>query len=236
MFSSEKNKMKLQHKKRVIAFIPVRGGSKSIKHKNIKNFAGKPLVEWVIQAAQKSQLIDNIIVSTDCQIIRDCVNDLDYNKLQIVERSKETSTDEASTESAMLEYIQASDHQDDDLFVLIQATSPWTTGLQLDEAISLLINENYDSLISVVENKGFVWNAKGQSINYDYRKRPRRQDMEDQYQENGAFYISSFAQIQKSGNRLNGKIGYYIMPKYSLTELDEKDDWRLAELIMQSLL
>ena len=89
-----------------VAFIPVRGGSKSIPLKNIKNINDRPLVYWVIKAAVESKNIDMIYVSTDSPIIRDTVDAFSFPNVKVIDRSPETASDTASTESAMLEFAR----------------------------------------------------------------------------------------------------------------------------------
>ena len=89
-----------------IAFIPVRGGSKSIPLKNIKELNGKPLVYWVVKAASESSHIDKIYVSTDSGLIRSTVEGFGLPKVCVVDRSAESACDSASTESAMLEFAE----------------------------------------------------------------------------------------------------------------------------------
>ena len=89
-----------------IAFIPVRGGSKSIKLKNIKKINGRPLIYWVLDAVVECNSIDKVVVSTDSDEIRDTVNLYNSNKILIINRSDEVSTDFASTESVMLEFAE----------------------------------------------------------------------------------------------------------------------------------
>jgi N-acylneuraminate cytidylyltransferase len=81
--------------------------------------------------------------------------------------------------------------------------------------------------------KRFFWNENGTPINYDYKNRPRRQDFDGMLMENGAFYISSIGNIKKYKNRLSGKIAIYEMPEYTAIEIDEEDDWIIAEKLMQ---
>ena len=71
----------------VVAFIPVRGGSKSIPLKNIKSFCGKPLVYWNLEALQSVEIVTKIVVATDSQQIEDCVSDFGFSKVEIYRRS-----------------------------------------------------------------------------------------------------------------------------------------------------
>lgn len=222
-----------------IAFIPVRGGSKSIPLKNIKPFCGKPLVCWNIEALEACPQVDEIIVATDSPEIEQVVHAGHYKKTLIYHRSAENACDTSSTESVMLEYIKQSDKgtmynvQSDDIFMLVQATSPLTQTCHFSEALQLYAQGEYDSMLTCVRNKRFFWNADGSSLNYDYRHRPRRQEFDGLMMENGAFYINTVANILASGNRLSGKIGIYEMPEYTSFEIDEPDDWIIMENLMR---
>lgn len=216
----------------VTAFIPVRGGSKSIPLKNIKPFCGKPLVCWNIEALENCDEIDEIIVATDSDKIEETVVARNYKKTKIYRRSTENACDTASTESVMLEYIARAQMQPDSIFMLVQATSPLTQTVHFSEAMQLYQTGKFDSILTCVRNYRFFWNANGTSMNYDYRNRPRRQNFDGMLMENGAFYINTVKNILESGNRLSGKIGIYEMPEYTATEIDEPDDWIILEKLM----
>ncbi len=219
-------------KNKIIAFIPVRGGSKSIPLKNIKNFCGKPLVYWNIAALQNCSEIDEIIVATDSEEIKKTVCEFQFDKVKIYNRSVENATDTASTESVMLEYINQGHLSSEDSFMLVQATSPLTQSIHFSEAIQLFNTSMFDSVLSCVKNYRFFWSNDGTPINYDYRQRPRRQDFDGLYMENGAFYINTVDNILRGKNRLSGRIGIYEMPEYTAFEIDEPDDWFILENLM----
>lgn len=218
---------------KVIAFIPVRGGSKSIPLKNIKPFCGKPLVCWNIEALEACGLVDEIIVATDSDEIWNTVESRQYAKTILYRRSAENACDTASTESVMIEYINYAQLSKDDIFMLVQATSPLTQTEHFTEALQMYAKGGYDSILTCVRNYRFFWNEDGSSMNYDYRNRPRRQNFSGMLMENGAFYINTVGNILESGNRLSGKIGIYEMPEYTATEIDEPDDWVILENLMQ---
>lgn len=217
----------------VIAFIPVRGGSKSIPLKNIKPFCGKPLVCWNIEALEQCKEVDEIIVATDSDKIEETVASRHYNKTKVYRRSAENACDTASTESVMLEYLRYAQLRSDDIFMLVQATSPLTETVHFTEALDMYEKGEYDSILTCVRNYRFFWNEDGTSMNYDYRNRPRRQNFSGMLMENGAFYINTVGNILESGNRLSGHIGIYEMPEYTATEIDEPDDWIVLENLMR---
>ena len=220
-------------RRQVTAFIPVRGGSKSIPLKNIREFCGKPLVYWNIAALQAAGLVDKIVVATDSDDIEATVRSFGFDKVEIYRRSAENASDTASTESVMLEYIEAANLSEETVFMLVQATSPLTQTIHFQEALQLYSEGNYDSLLTCVVNKRFFWNKNGTPRNYDYRNRPRRQNFDGELMENGAFYINTVKNILQSGNRLSGKIGIYEMPEYTAIEIDEPDDWTMLENLMR---
>ncbi|MDR1982379.1 MAG: hypothetical protein LBQ08_01090, partial [Holosporaceae bacterium] len=135
---------------RVIAFIPVRGGSKSIPHKNIKSFLGKPLVYWVVKAASEVQEIDKVVVATDSDEICNTVAAFDLPKVILYDRDPANAQDTSSTESVMLEYISKANLPDEDVFILLQATSPLTRAQDIEEALRYYRASGKDSLLSCV--------------------------------------------------------------------------------------
>lgn len=217
-----------------VAFIPVRGGSKSIPLKNIKIMNGKPLVYWTVKAAVECTEIDRVYVATDSDKIRDTVAAFEMEKVEVIPRSAESASDTASTESAMLEFAEQYDFES---IVLVQATSPLLTSDDLSRGCRLFEQPSVDSVLSVVRQKRFHWeeDADGyaHAANYDVFHRPRRQEFEGYLVENGAFYITSKALLCESKNRVSGRIKVYEMCEDSFFEIDEPDDWNIIEGLMK---
>lgn len=217
-----------------IAFIPVRGGSKSIPLKNIKPLCGKPLVYWTVKAACDCKSIDSVYVSTDSEAIRRTVDGFGFSKVTVISRSASTACDTASTESAMLEFAE---NYQFDTIALIQATSPLLTSKDLDGGFSLYESENTDSVLSVVRQKRFNWKLNSDNSaspsNYDPFNRPRRQEFDGYLVENGAFYITSRKILTEKKNRIGGIIRAYEMPEDTFFEIDEPSDWTIIEMMMK---
>jgi YrbI family 3-deoxy-D-manno-octulosonate 8-phosphate phosphatase len=217
------------------AFIPVRAGSKSIPLKNIREIAGKPLVLWVLEAADGCASIGRIVVSTDSPEIARVVSEHGSSKVEIHHRSEESATDTASTESVMLEYARQNEAFDS--MVLIQATSPLLSSSDLTRGIEMFESGRYDSLLSVVRQKRFIWDERdglGTPANYDFASRPRRQDFEGFLVENGAFYITPRTALLETGSRLSGRIGLLEMDEASYFEIDEPSDWLIVEGLLEA--
>lgn len=224
-----------------VAFIPVRGGSKSIPLKNIKPMCGKPLVYWTVAAACGCKNIDKVYVATDSEKIRETlqnVKDTDtdgrLDKMEIIGRSQESASDTASTEFAMLEF--AREHLFDHI-VLIQATSPLLTAEDLDRGFALYEQKETDSVLSVVRQKRFNWKVEkdgsAQPTNYDYFHRPRRQEFEGYCVENGAFYITSRERLLATENRISGNVKTVEMSEDTFFEIDEPSDWDMIQQLLE---
>lgn len=219
-----------------IGIIPLRSGSKSIKNKNRKKMLGRPLFTWVLCEAYKSNL-DKIYVFTDDEKIIEYIKE-EYGYLEridVLNRSEESATDEASTEFAMKEFVKIINY-DYDLLCLLQATSPLTTKEDINLILKKVEEENYDSALTVVKDKRFIWGEDGKAINYDYNKRPRRQDFEGFLVENGAIYATTKQQFEKSGMRIGRKIATVNMPRDTLLEIDEPEDWFILEKLLENRL
>lgn len=216
----------------IISFVPLRGGSKSIPLKNIKTFCGKPLAFWVLSELQISTKVDKIVVATDSVEIAETVISFNFSKVEIYYRDEINARDISTTEDVILEYINKHTFNVEDYLLLVQATSPFTRANDFDQAINNLKFSDSTSLLSCSRFSRFIWNKNSEPINYDYKNRPRRQDCEEQFIENGAFYLSSITNIINTRNRISGKILIYEMPEYCSVEIDEELDWVIAEKIM----
>jgi N-acylneuraminate cytidylyltransferase len=217
-----------------VAFIPLRGGSKSVPRKNVKPIAGKPLCLWAIEAASGATRIDRVYVATDDPEIRRVVEAARLPRVEVVDRDPSTATDTASTESAMLEFCGKVEFES---IVLIQATSPLLTSEELDAAIGRFEELGADSLVTVVAQKRFIWQVDaegwGAPQNYEPACRPRRQDFDPYYVENGAFYVSRRAGLLATGSRLFGRVAAFPMAEETFTELDEPADWTILAAFLE---
>ena len=216
---------------KTIGFIPLRAGSKGIPGKNKKKMLGRPLFCWSLGAAIASQL-DEVYVYTDDLDILDFVK-REYHwtdKIKAVKRLSSNATDTASTESAMIDFIRDED-PNFDIICLLQATSPFTTAVDINACLQEIKNGKH-SAMTVVNTHRFTWNSNGEPQNYDVFNRPRRQDFEGLLIENGAVYVTVKEKWFETKNRVSGEIGLIHMHEDSLTEIDSKSDWDVVELLL----
>ena len=222
-------------KKKVHAIILARGGSKGIKKKNLFIINKKPLIYWSIKDCLKSKIISQTWVSSDNDKILNVAKKLGA---RIIKRPKKLSTDKASSDSAWehaIRYIREKNKID--FVVGVQPTSPIRSSNDFDNALKKFFSNKYDSLFSASDFETFFsWNIKNKKIkaNYNFNKRPRRQQLKKSLLENGSFYIFDAKLFLKFKNRLFGKIGFYLMEKYKTFQIDTLEDAHLVNAIFNS--
>lgn len=215
-----------------IGIIPLRKNSKGIPGKNKKKMVGRPLFCWVLTEAIFSDLDEVYVFTDDAEIM--AFVDREYHwtpKVKALLRDDENATDTASTESTMLEFSEKINH-DYAILCLLQATSPMTVTATINAVLHKIVEEKYDSALTVVNTHRFTWNSDGTPQNYDVFNRPRRQDFDGLLMENGAVYATSKVRFLDSKNRVSGSIGLVTMPEETLVEIDSTSDWGIVENLL----
>ena len=222
---------------KVVAIIPARSGSKGIVGKNLFPFCGKPLLSWSIRQALLSKGIDSVWVTSDGKEILDIAREYGANPIQ---RPPEISGDFASSESSWIHALEEIEKHgiNVDWVVGMQATSPIREPYDIEQALGKIRKNDLDSLLSVVEVEDFfMWRldqtGQAHSVNYDFRKRKPRQNIEKRYLENGSFYIFRPRILRETNNRLGGKIGVWVMQRHKMFQIDNPEDLQLCEKIMR---
>lgn len=217
-----------------IAIITARGGSKRIPQKNIKEFCGKPIIAYSIEAALESGIFEEVMVSTDSEEIADIAQQ--YGAEVPFMRGKQTSSDYATTADVITEVL--SDYKamgkQFDYFGCIYPTAPFVTALKLRDAMDSLKNEEAEALISVVKfsfppQRGFL--IKNGNIQYQYPQfeRTRSQDLEPIYHDCGQFYLCSCEAFMKNHTLIQQRTMPYIIDEEEAQDIDTVSDWSIAE-------
>lgn len=223
--------------RKTLAVIAARGGSKGIPHKNLLDLCGKPLIAWTVEQARAARGVDVVAVSSDSD---DILAAAEAAGAVGVRRPDDISGDLASSESAWLHALDAVDARMGrfDRVVALQATSPIRESVDIERALETFDREHLDSLLSVCEVEDyFNWRigANGpEPINYDYRNRRMRQQIEKRYLENGSFYVLIPSLLREQSNRLGGKIGFHVMERHKMFQIDRPEDVKLCAAIMRS--
>ena len=223
-----------------LAVIPARGGSKGVPGKNIRPLYGKPLIAWTIAQSLAARRVGRVLVSTDDTAIADVARA--HGALVPFVRPAELAQDSTPTEPVLLHALAECERSGyrPDAVVLLQATSPARRPGAIDRAIEQFEREGADSLLSVCENHHFFWkNRSAPEALYDYRKRPRRQDIGEEarwYRENGSIYVTRTGLLRGQHNRLGGKIAMFLMSEDESHEIDTQHDFRVLEGLMPEVL
>ena len=218
-----------------IAIITARGGSKRIPKKNIKNFCGKPIIEYSIQAALDSKIFDEVMVSTDSGEIADVAVKCGA-KVPFM-RSEKTSDDYATTADVITEVLNAYETMEKsfETACCIYPTAPFVTSYKLIQAMKLLTDSDTDSVIPLVEfsyppQRGLVIHENRAEMKCPEYIDSRSQDLEKIYHDCGQFYCFKIASFRKTGKIMAGKISPIIIPELEMQDIDTLEDWKLAEI------
>ena len=201
--------------------------------KNIKNFNKKPLIAWTIESALRSKLVDDVYVTSEND------NILRMSKkygAKIIKRPKKLSNNIIHVDEAIRHaYLEVNKKYD--YIVTLQPTSPLRTDKNIDEAIKMIIKKKADSLISVFKTHQFLWKKNKDDfnpVNYDLNNRLRSQDS-NFFQDNGAINITKPKILVKKHNRLGGKITAYQMNFWRSIDIDQIEDFHMAEILYKKL-
>lgn len=223
-----------------IAIIPARGGSKRIPRKNIKDFFGKPLISYSIQAALQSQLFDQVVVTTDDEEIADIARQYGANVPFI--RPKELSDDFTNTQEVIDHAIDFFKNQgiQYDYECTIYATAPLLQSQYLIKGFEALQNSTAINAFSATSmpfpiQRTFKLDENGRCEMFWPENYPKRsQDLEEAYQDAGQFYWTKLG--QKSSTIMFGSDSIpVILPRHLVQDIDTLEDWELAQLLYQAL-
>lgn len=224
----------------VLAITPARGGSKGVPRKNIKLMAGKPLLQYTVEAARACPLITRYIVNTEDDEIRQVAESLG---VETQGRPKEFWHDNTFQEVDRLLCYCVSDLEKKgtkiDIVVLLYATAPLRRTEHITGCIDLVLNKGFDSALTLREDRSYIWRRTSKEqdvspVNYDPKKRgPNQLEGWNQWVENKAVYAVKRDLLIETGCRLGGRIGYIEMSKFESIDIDTSEDFKLAESIIR---
>ena len=220
----------IMENKKILGLVIARKGSKGVKNKNIKNFKGKPLAKWTLEAAKKSKYLSHVLVSTDSMQI---INLAKKMKLDApFDRPKKLSTDKAKIGSVIfhaVKWIKKNRNEKYDYLMLLQATSPYRNYLHIDNALKYFFSipkNKADNLVSVTEapiKTGWIMKKKKYNLEFVFKNKASfRQKLPDFYIPNGAIYLCNLQKF-KGSFYTKKTISYVMEKKYSLDIDDLKD-------------
>ena len=218
-----------------LAIIPARGGSKRIPRKNIRNFLGKPIISYSIEAALKSEIFDDVMVSTEDEEIASISKSLGATVPFL--RSNETASDFATTAEVILEVIEEYKKRGEkfDNVCCIYATAPFVTVEKIKLGMEPLLEKKANFVFPVVRfsyppQRALVIRNMKAKLMYPEFENSRSQDLELLYHDCGQFYcISCFEFVENKGMLSKDAIPL-IYPESEVQDIDVEEDWRIAEM------
>lgn len=225
-----------------VAIITARGGSKRIPRKNIKEFCGKPILAYSIEAALESKLFDEVMVSTEDNEIAEVAKK--YGASVPFMRSERTANDFATTEDVLLEVLDEYNKRGKDFSEVccIYPTAPFVTAEKIIIATEMLeSNDSADSVMPVVQfsfppQRGLI--VKGDYISYKYPENAikRSQDLEPIYHDCGQFYFCKTASLKKYHDVVGEKTLPLVVSELEVQDIDNLSDWVIAELKYKTMM
>lgn len=217
-----------------IAIITARGGSKRIPKKNIKNFCGKPIIAYSIEAALKSGLFDEVMVSTDSEEIAEISKQ--YGAKVPFMRSAATSNDFAVTADVLREVLNEYKKigKTFDTVLCLYPTAPFVTAERLKDSFSRFCSAKPDSLMSVVKfdfppQRAVAICNDTIAFQHPEYALTRSQDLEPLYHDCGQFYILNTDSFDKYKALVMPHTMPFIVPEEEVQDIDNESDWLIAE-------
>ena len=219
---------------KVICIIPARGGSKRIPRKNIKDFLGKPIIAYSIEAALQSGIFDEVMVSTDDEEIANIA--LQYGAKIPFMRSTANANDYATTADVLLEVLDCYAKQgiSFDALCCLYATAPFVSTAHLQDGFALL-TEDFDSAFTVVPysypiQRSLLVTDGRIHMAHPEHKNSRSQDLGTHYHDAGQFYFSTVTNLHKNKSLWGNNTAPLVLSELEVQDLDTLIDWSLAEL------
>ncbi len=220
---------------RTAAIITARGGSKRIPRKNIKEFCGKPILAYSIEAAIGSGIFDEVMVSTDDEEIKAVAER--YGARVPFLRSAHTANDYATTNDVLLEVLQEYEKrgQSFELAACIYPTAPFVTAGKLQAAMEQLLGSDADTLIPVVPfsyppQRAMVVEEGRLIFKYPQYMDSRSQDLQPHYHDVGQFYLFRTEAFKRNKKLMLGNILPMVVPELEVQDIDNQTDWEIAEM------
>lgn len=234
MIDGRKNRMEKEMSEKRLAMITARGGSKRIPRKNVKEFCGKPILWYSIEAALNAGVFDEVMVSTDDEEIAKLARQAGA-KVPFM-RSEATANDYASTDEVIMEVLKEYEKigQTFDSFCCIYPTAPFITAGRLKEAMDLL--DTADSVMPVVPfsyppQRGLIVNKDGfVERQYPQYATTRSQDLEKVYHDCGQFYACRTIPFMEAETTDVEKLVPLVLSEMEVQDIDTLEDWELAEI------
>jgi CMP-N-acetylneuraminic acid synthetase len=219
-----------------IALLPMKAHSERVTGKNFRNMAGKPLFRWILDSLLAVESIDQIVINTDAKEVLAENGLVASDRVVIRERRPEICGDHVSMNLIIQDDLQATEA---DTYIMTHTTNPLlssgTIANALDEFKAAKCSFIADSLFGVTKFQTRFYKEDGSPINHDPDNLIRTQDLEPWYEENSCIYVFDKASFSKTNARIGQKPILFEIPKLEAIDIDEKEDWFLANAVAKGL-
>ena len=223
-------------KRKLVALLPMKAHSERIPGKNFRDFLGKPLFRWMLDALLEVEEIGLIVINTDARRILEENGLTQGERVQIRDRRQELCGDHVSMNRIIADDIEAVPADD---YLMTHTTNPLISGETIGRAISEyhqgIEDRGIDSLFSVNRVQTRFYRQDGTAINHDPDNLIRTQDLEPWYEENSCLYLFSHASFAATNARIGKRPLLFTTPRLESRDIDEPDDWALAVAAAGSL-
>ena len=215
----------------IVALLPMKKNSTRVKGKNFREFHGKPLFKWVLDALEQVDIIGKIVINTDAIATLQENGLADSNRIICRERSQKIRGDEVSMNRIIKDDI---DNVKADIYLMTHTTNPLLKSETVKKALETFIEktsrEKYDSLFTVNRRQTRLYDRGGKAINHDPNNLIPTQDLEPLYEENSNLYIFTAESFENSNARIGLRPYMYEMDDLESIDIDTETDWKMAEI------
>ena len=221
---------------KTVALLPMKANSERVKGKNFRPLAGKPLFKWILDALLECSEIDLVVINTDAREILAENGLSESERVVIRDRKPELVGDFTSMNLILEDDINAVKA---DRYIMTHTTNPLlqsnTISAALSEYTDAVDRGVGDSLFGVTKFQTRFYRADGSAINHDPDNLIRTQDLEPWYEENSCVYVFNAASFAATNARIGKKPILFEIPKLQAIDIDEREDWFLANAVAKGL-
>jgi CMP-N-acetylneuraminic acid synthetase len=214
---------------RIVALLPMKANSERVKGKNFRNFHGKPLFQWILDALLQIQSLESVVINTDARSILADNGLMDSRKVMIRDRKPEICGDLVSMNLILADDIA---NVPADIYIMTHTTNPLLSAGTIAKALAVFIaakkREEADSLFTVNRIQTRFYRADGSPVNHDPANLVRTQDLEPWYEENSNLYIFTRDSFAATQARIGRKPILFETPKLESIDIDNQEDWDMA--------
>jgi len=215
--------------RKLVALLPLKANSERVSGKNFREFHGKPLFRWTLDALLSLEKVEQVIINTDARDLLENIGLPDSDKILIRDRKTEICGDLVSMNKVIADDLNAVEAS---AYLMTHTTNPLISPTTFSDAIDSYFKstqEGFDSVFSVNKYQSRFFSDQLNPINHDPDNLIRTQDLQPMYEENSCLYLFSRESFIKKQSRIGLNPGVFVTPFSESVDIDDHDTWKLAE-------